>query len=84
MSGLGCGFLSPSTFLNISAYFSTKRSQAVGIALAGTGLGQIAMPHLVRLLLETYGFHGTVLVMGGLALHALPGCLLYRKPTLQR
>lgn len=74
----------PSTFLNINSYFTTRRSQAVGVALAGTGLGQILMPHLVRLLLETYSFHGTVLIMGAISLHALPGCLLYRKPVLRR
>ncbi|KAE8746194.1 hypothetical protein FOCC_FOCC007066, partial [Frankliniella occidentalis] len=50
--GLGVGLLVPATFLNISAWFSTRRSQAVGISLAGTGLGQIALPHLVRVLLE--------------------------------
>ncbi|XP_034245205.1 monocarboxylate transporter 12 [Thrips palmi] len=82
--GLGLGLLVPSTFLNINSYFTTRRSQAVGIALAGTGLGQILMPHLVRLLLEQYGFHSAVLIMGAIALHSLPGCLLYRKPVLVR
>ncbi|KAK3923697.1 Monocarboxylate transporter 12 [Frankliniella fusca] len=83
-AGLGVGLLVPATFLNISAWFSTRRSQAVGISLAGTGLGQIVLPHLVRVLLEEYGFHGAVLIIGGLALHSIPGCLLYRKPRLIR
>ncbi|XP_052124090.1 monocarboxylate transporter 2-like [Frankliniella occidentalis] len=82
--GLGVGLLVPATFLNISAWFSTRRSQAVGISLAGTGLGQIALPHLVRVLLEEYGFHGCVLIIGALALHSIPGCLLFRKPRLIR
>lgn len=39
--------------------------------MAGTGLGQMIMPHVVRLLLDNYGFKGTILIMGGLALNGV-------------
>lgn len=29
------------------------------------------MPHVVRLLLDSYGFKGTILIMGGLALNGV-------------
>uniref|UniRef100_A0A0A1XFZ5 Monocarboxylate transporter 9 n=1 Tax=Zeugodacus cucurbitae TaxID=28588 RepID=A0A0A1XFZ5_ZEUCU len=61
--GLGLGLITPSTFMSINSYFSTKRGRAVGLALAGSGVGQVTVPHVVRLLLEYYGFQVTVLAM---------------------
>lgn len=43
----------------------------MGLALAGTGLGQMIMPHVVRILLEEYGFRGTTFVLGALALNGV-------------
>ncbi len=39
--------------------------------MAGTGVGQMIMPHVVRLLLDSYGFKGTIMIMGGLALNGV-------------
>lgn len=76
--GLGLGLINPSTFLAVNSYFSTKRSLAVGWALAGTGLGQMIMPYVVRVLLDEYGFKGTILVMGALALNGVVGASLFQ------
>lgn len=76
--GLGLGFISPSSFLVVNSYFSTKRGRAVGLALAGTGVGQMIMPYLVRILLDEYGFKGTTLVMGALALNGVVGASLFQ------
>lgn len=35
----------------------------MGLALAGSGVGQVTVPHVVRLLLDNYGFRATVLAM---------------------
>lgn len=61
--GLGLGLITPSAFLAINSYFDTKRGRAVGLALAGSGVGQVTVPHVVRLLLDNYGFRATVLAM---------------------
>nr|CAD7415130.1 unnamed protein product [Timema poppensis] len=74
----GLGFLAPCTFVAVNTYFTTRKGRAVGLSLAGTGLGQMVMPHAVRLLLEEYGFRGTVLFIGGLSLHALVGAALFQ------
>lgn len=47
------------------------------MALAGTGLGQMVMPHVVRALLDEYGFGGTVMVLGALSLHGIAGAALF-------
>lgn len=76
--GLGLGFINPSSFLAVNSYFTTKRGSAVGLALAGTGLGQMIMPYIVRLLLDQYGFRGTALIMGALALNGVIGASLFQ------
>lgn len=69
--GIGLGFLTPSTFIAVNSYFTSRKGQAIGLAMAGTGVGQMIMPHIVRVLLETYGFRGTILILGGLALNGV-------------
>ncbi|PNF41711.1 hypothetical protein B7P43_G03459, partial [Cryptotermes secundus] len=44
--------------------------------MVGTALGMMAMPQAVQLLLEEYNFRGSVLILGGVALHALVGSML--------
>lgn len=66
--GIGLGLISPSTFMAINSYFSTKRGRAVGVSLAGAGLGQVFIPHIVRIFLEHYGFRFAVMAMSLLSL----------------
>lgn len=77
-AGLGLGFINPSSFIAVNSYFSTKRSRAVGFALAGTGVGQMFMPIVVRYLLDDYGFKGAILIMGALALNGIVGASLFQ------
>lgn len=44
----------------------------------GTGLGQMIMPNVVRILLDTYGFRGAAMIMGALAFHGLIGASLFQ------
>ncbi|XP_059050778.1 monocarboxylate transporter 9-like [Achroia grisella] len=74
--GLGLGFIQNSSFVAINSYFKLRKSQAVGLANVGTGVGQTLMPHLVRYLLENYGFRGACLLLSSLSLHGIAGCLL--------
>lgn len=76
--GLGLGFINPSSFIAVNSYFSKNRGRAVGLALAGTGVGQMIMPNVVHLLLEKYGFKGTTLVLSALALNGVVGASLFQ------
>lgn len=44
--------------------------------MAGTAVGMLILPQLVRLLLEAFGFRGAVLVLSALSLHATGGSML--------
>ncbi|XP_047118285.1 monocarboxylate transporter 12-B-like [Schistocerca piceifrons] len=75
--GLGMGLSTPSGFLAVKTYFVESRGRAVGLSTSGSNCGQMAMPHVVRLLLETYGFSGALLVLGGVAMHGPLGSLFF-------
>ncbi|XP_005179500.2 monocarboxylate transporter 9 [Musca domestica] len=79
--GLGLGLIAPSTFMAINSYFTTKRGRAVGVSLAGAGLGQVFIPHIVRFFLDNYGFRVAVLAMSMLSLIGLIGALLLKPLT---
>lgn len=44
--------------------------------MAGTAMGMLIMPQLVRILLEAYDFRGAVLLLAGIALNATVGSVL--------
>ncbi|XP_065093068.1 monocarboxylate transporter 12-B [Ochlerotatus camptorhynchus] len=74
--GFGLGLIQSSTFVAVNSYFRNNKGKAVGLALAGTGLGQILMPLLVQFLLDIFSFRGTTLIIGGLAFNGLVGAAL--------
>ncbi|XP_023952491.2 monocarboxylate transporter 12 [Bicyclus anynana] len=74
--GLGLGFIQNASFVSINGYFKERKSLAVGLAMAGTGVGQTLMPHVVRYLLENFGFKGACLLLAALSLHGICGTLL--------
>ncbi|KAB0801492.1 hypothetical protein PPYR_05846 [Photinus pyralis] len=76
-TGLGLGLIMPATFVAVNEYFTSRKSQAVGLSMAGTGVGQMIMPQVVRFLLDEYGYRGTTLILGALCLNGLPGALLF-------
>lgn len=75
-SGIGVGLATSAAFVALNHYFKEKRGQAVGLSMAGTAIGMLILPQLVRLLLEALGFTGAVLVLSCLSLHAAAGSML--------
>ena len=75
---------------HMGQYFKKKRAIANGIALSGVGIGNLVLPPIFRLLLDTYGLQGTLLVMSSLSLNVcVAGALLrpvsaYDKKTIAR
>lgn len=78
MVGFGLGVISPSAFYAIQQYFTTRKGQAVGLASAGTGIGQVILPYIVSFLLQNYGFSSAVIWMGVLALTGIIGGILIK------
>lgn len=73
---MGVGLATSAAFVALNHYFKKRRGQAVGLSMAGTAIGMLIMPQLVRILLEAYGFRGAVLVLSGLAFHSAVGATL--------
>lgn len=75
-AGIGVGLATSAAFVALNHYFKEKRGQAVGLSMAGTAVGMLILPQLVRILLEAFEFPGAVLVLSALALHAAAGSML--------
>ena len=75
---------------HMGQYFKKKRAIANGIVLSGVGIGNLVLPPIFRLLLDTYGLQGTLLVISSLSLNVyVAGALLrpvsaYDKKTIAR
>ncbi|TBU55782.1 MFS general substrate transporter [Dichomitus squalens] len=68
LTGLAYGMLFYPSFASISTHFSTLRATAVGIAIAGSGVGGVVFPVLFRYLFARIGFGWTVRASGFLLL----------------
>lgn len=82
MVGIGLGVLGPSIFLAITPYFTTKKSRAMGLAMAGTGFGQMLLPQIVKTFLNISDFSGASLFVGCLALFGIAGATFFHPVEL--
>lgn len=62
----------------MSRYFDKHRALANGICISGTAAGSFIFPILIQYLIVGYGFHGTILILGGCILHVCISAALYR------
>uniref|UniRef100_A0A8D0HN70 Solute carrier family 16 member 11 n=1 Tax=Sphenodon punctatus TaxID=8508 RepID=A0A8D0HN70_SPHPU len=67
----------------LSRYFSSQRSLATGLALTGNGLSSFGLSPLLRLLADTLGWRGALLVVSALGLH-LVVCGVLLRPLVLR
>jgi MFS family permease len=67
---------------SISAWFDARRGLALGIAMAGVGIGVFIVPQIVRVLIQDYGWRIAYIGLGALMfLVAFPSmALLVREP----
>lgn len=62
----------------VSQYFTKHRALANGICVSGTAAGSFVFPLLIEHLCDNFGFHGTILLLGGCMLHVCVSATLYR------
>lgn len=59
-------------------YFNKRRALANGICVSGTAAGSFVFPILIEYLIQKFGFHGTLLLLGAGMLHVCVSATLYR------
>jgi len=71
--GITAGGAAPGPFARvISAWFDKRRGLALGLSMAGVGLGAAIMPLLARTSIAAFGWRGAYVVIGCVILSALP------------
>ncbi|XP_060565303.1 monocarboxylate transporter 13-like isoform X2 [Ruditapes philippinarum] len=75
-SGFGMVFL-PSIII-VTKYFHKYRSLACGLALSGAGGGAFILSPLIDLLIDTYAWKGTLLLLSAIILNCIPCALIFR------
>ncbi|KAJ6645481.1 Monocarboxylate transporter 12, partial [Pseudolycoriella hygida] len=78
LTGIGGGLSTTPGIIIVSMYFDKHRALANGICVSGTAAGSFVFPALIRHLVQNYGFHGTILILGGCMLHVCACAALYR------
>lgn len=76
--GIGGGLSTTPGIVIVSQYFDKHRALANGICVSGTAAGSFILPVLIKHLAENFGFHGTILVLGGCMLHVCVSATLYK------
>lgn len=76
--GIGGGLSTTPGIIIVSMYFNKHRALANGICVSGTAAGSFVFPMLIEYLVHHYGFHGTILILGGCMLHVCACATLYR------
>jgi MFS family permease len=67
----------------ISAWFDRDRGRALGIAMAGVGMGVMLMPQFLTFLMQTYGWRGAYVGLGAVVVvfAFAPVALFVREPV---
>lgn len=64
LSGFGAGLISLNSFISTGPYFDKKKGIALGITTAGSGLGALVVPHILRALFDEMDFSSALLLYG--------------------
>ena len=78
LTGMGIGLATTPGIILTARYFDKRRSLANALCLSGTAAGSFTLPVLISFLLDKYGFHGTLLVLGACLLNVCISAALYR------
>jgi hypothetical protein len=66
------------TLTIVNFYFEKKRGLANGILWSASGISTIVNPTMYRQLIDKYGIHGAMIIVGGILLNICVGASLFR------
>ncbi|XP_064619207.1 monocarboxylate transporter 13-like isoform X2 [Lineus longissimus] len=69
ITGFGLGLAYVPCISAVGFYFDTHRTIAIGISASGVGIGTFVYPPLIRLLEDSFGWRGSLLVLSGVTLN---------------
>ncbi|XP_069108159.1 monocarboxylate transporter 12-like [Argopecten irradians] len=78
VGGFGFALLYSNSLVTVGMYFEKRRALATGIAVSGSGVGVLVMAPMIELLLEIYGWKGTIWIMSAFVLNTVVCGALYR------
>ena len=78
LTGAGVGLATTPGIILTARYFDKRRSRANALCLSGAAAGAFTLPVFFTFLLDTYGFHGSLPVIGACLLHICISAALYR------
>lgn len=84
LTGVGCALAYSPSIVTVGQYFDKRRTLANGLAVAGSGVGNFAIPPLIRLCVDEFGLAGALLVLSALMLHVCVAGALLRPPQMDR
>ncbi|XP_038054215.1 monocarboxylate transporter 12-like isoform X2 [Patiria miniata] len=82
--GTGVALCFISSSIAVAQYYKKYYAIAMGFTTAGTSSGMIVFPPLFRLLLDTYGWRGTMLITAGLSANICVVGAFYHPPYTER
>ncbi|XP_033728814.1 monocarboxylate transporter 9-like [Pecten maximus] len=78
VGGFGMALLYPTSLVIVGIYFEKRRALATGIAVSGSGIGALVFAPISEILLETYGWRGTIWLLSAVVLNTVVCGSLYR------
>ncbi|XP_040551006.1 monocarboxylate transporter 13 isoform X1 [Gallus gallus] len=78
LAGLGWALVFTPSLGAVSRYFPTRRAMATGLAMAGASVVGLALGPLIPLLLDAYGWRGSLLLLAALSFNLMVAGALLR------
>eukprot|EP00058_Branchiostoma_floridae_P001428 XP_002586916.1 hypothetical protein BRAFLDRAFT_116320 [Branchiostoma floridae] len=72
ITGVGFSFMYTPCIIMVGRYFKRRRALANGLGLSGSGVGTFAFPPVFQLLIDSFGWRGSLFIVAGVALQ---GCI---------
>lgn len=78
LAGLGFGLIYLPAIVSVAQYFEKRRSFAMGLAVCGSGFGTFVFAPVTELLLQEFGWRGSMLILGGIILNVIACGAVFR------
>lgn len=86
LQGIGFGMMVPVSYATINYYFLKKRTTVMSMCKSIQGIIQMVYPQIMKLIMNVYGFRGTLLIISGISMNTIAGMAFMniRKPKRKR